>query len=395
MSKIIQLVQKLYENNGYSPQIWRSILEILLTRGDEVLNFCSIIKSRLNDKDLKIQILTLDLLDFTVDNGNMTLWSQVSSKDFLSSLMNILKNRDIVIDVQLKILFLIEKWGKNFKKYQTQIPNFFSVYKSLKDNDVNFPQNCSSTYEKYLKENNNNKSHHPKNFHSHNYTSNNNNMNNIPSNNYVESINLDLNQSSYEKKYKKLVKKLSELTNIIGISNDMIDRVKYGKINNELIEYIEILKKGNSQLVETIQSDKLKDQILMEISLGVIEDIRRTMERWIDLKKGKKTEPFLSFFIQKMAEEPSYRNNNDNRNSGNQKKNNNVNNNNNNGNVNDLFDIFSNIQPQNNMNNDFGMYPILNNNMNMMNNMNNMNNMGMMNNNNIGNMNSNIIQIII
>ena len=40
------------------------------------------------------------------------------------------------------------------------------------------------------------------------------------------------------------------------------------------------------------------------------------------------------------------------------------------------------------MNNDFGMYPILNNNMNMMNNMNNMNNMNMMNNmNNMNKMN--------
>lgn len=46
------------------------------------------------------------------------MWSQVSSKVFLSSLNNIINNRNDIIDVQLKIFF--------------QIPNF-SIYKSLKE----------------------------------------------------------------------------------------------------------------------------------------------------------------------------------------------------------------------------------------------------------------------
>ena len=46
------------------------------------------------------------------------MWSQVSSKVFLSSLNNIINHRNDIIDVQLKIFF--------------QIPNF-SIYKSLKE----------------------------------------------------------------------------------------------------------------------------------------------------------------------------------------------------------------------------------------------------------------------
>ena len=46
------------------------------------------------------------------------MWSQVSSKVFLSSSNNIINNRNDIIDVQLKIFF--------------QIPNF-SIYKSLKE----------------------------------------------------------------------------------------------------------------------------------------------------------------------------------------------------------------------------------------------------------------------
>ena len=46
------------------------------------------------------------------------MWSLVSSKVFLSSLNNIINNRNDIIDVQLKIFF--------------QIPNF-SIYKSLKE----------------------------------------------------------------------------------------------------------------------------------------------------------------------------------------------------------------------------------------------------------------------
>ena len=166
MSKLIPLLQTLFQNKGYPSQLWKTILEILNSNPTEIINFVSIIKNKINDYNQQISILALDLLDYTVDNGKMTLWIQISSKDFLSNLINILKTRE-VIDIQLKILYLIEKWGKNFKKYNSQIPNFFYVYKSLKDNDVNFPNNYSSSYEKYFRENNNlnNNIHHN---HSHN-----------------------------------------------------------------------------------------------------------------------------------------------------------------------------------------------------------------------------------
>ena len=68
-------------------------------------------KSKLRDINQETQLLAIDFLDYSVDDGKMPLWTQVSSKDFLSSLVNLLKTRDAP-EVNTKILYLIEKWGK-------------------------------------------------------------------------------------------------------------------------------------------------------------------------------------------------------------------------------------------------------------------------------------------
>ena len=51
-------------------------------------------KNKLRDINQETQLLALDFLDYSMDDGKMPLWTQVSSKDFLSSLVNLLKTRD-------------------------------------------------------------------------------------------------------------------------------------------------------------------------------------------------------------------------------------------------------------------------------------------------------------
>lgn len=270
-------------------------------------------KNKLRDINQETQLLALDFLDYSMDDGKMPLWTQVSSKDFLSSLVNLLKTRDAP-EVNERILFLIEKWGKKFEKYKTIIPGFSDIYNHLKDSGIQFPIGKTSTYSKYIMsdEDLNNYNNSTNNY---NYSNYNNeykiddygNDTNISKskqsngNDYVESINLDLRTSSYENKYRKLVNKLDLWTKNIGIANELIDNARGGTYDSKLIPVIDELKTGNRLLIETIQGEKLKNEKLMEISLGVADDINRTLERFKILKKKGKPDPFLSSFIEKRA----------------------------------------------------------------------------------------------
>ena len=267
-------------------------------------------KNKLRDIKQETQLLALDFLDYSMDDGKMPLWTQVSSKDFLSSLVNLLKTRDAP-EVNNKILFLIEKWGKKFEKYNTIIPGFSDIYIHLRDSGIQFPQGMKSTYSKYIMTEeamsvyNNNPKNYTNDFMNNNEYDNTNEYNqssgDVTGNNYVNSINLNLKPSSYEKKYKKLVEKLSTLTKEIGMANEYIDKSRGGSYDPTLLTIIDDLKSGNNQLIETIQSDRLKSEKLMEISLGVSDDINRTLSRFSVLKKRGKPEPFLSSFIEKTA----------------------------------------------------------------------------------------------
>ena len=381
MSQLITILDSIFKTNGGTTRQWRNANEILLTHTEEVKKYCAYMKNKIRDLNKNIQLLALDFLDYSIDDGKIPLWTQVGSKEFLTSLVNIYKTRNDQ-EVQIKILYLIKKWANKFQKYNTIIPNFTLTYENLKNNDVEFPDDIESTYEKYLGNDNegNNKSNNNK------Y----NNVNNLVSSenkNYVKKINLDLRTTSYERKYKRLVNKLDDWTQQIQDANVLMDMANENGFDDELRGICNDLETGKTQLIDTIESGKLKDEKLMQISLGVQDDIEMTLTRWNDVKNGKKPQSFKSSFLnEKNNNDNGFNKNKDNMGNNKQNKggfdllgfdddfggnNNNSGNNNSNNNMlgNDLFDVFS---GNNNSNNNMGnTNNFNNNNQNMGNNNNN------------------------
>ena len=379
MSQLITILDSIFKANGGTTRQWRNANEILLTHTEEVKKYCAYMKNKIRDLNKNIQLLALDFLDYSIDDGKIPLWTQVGSKEFLTSLVNIYKTRNDQ-EVQIKILYLIKKWANKFQKYNTIIPNFTLTYENLKNNDVEFPDDIESTYEKYLGNDNegNNKSNNNK------Y----NNVNNLVSSenkNYVKKINLDLRTTSYERKYKRLVNKLDDWTQQIQDANVLMDMANENGFDDELRGICNDLETGKTQLIDTIESGKLKDEKLMQISLGVQDDIEMTLKRWNDVKNGKKPQSFKSSFLnEKNNNDNGFNKNKDNMGNNKQNKggfdllgfdddfggnNNNIGNNNNNMLGNDLFDVFS---GNNNNNNNMGnTNNFNNNNQNMGNNNNN------------------------
>ena len=401
MSGITQILDSIFQSNGGTTRQWRTANEILLTQSSETKKYVSYMKNKIRDLNKDVQLLALDFLDYSIDDGKMPLWTQVGSKDFLQSLVNIYKTRNEE-EVQEKILYLIKKWANKFQKYNTIIPNFTNIYNNLKDNDVNFPRDVESTYEKYLqgpgvqsgfgepsqkdttqKTKSKNK-------------------------NYVRDIDVDLRASSYEKKYKRLVNKLDDWTQQIQDANVYIDSAEDGNFDDDLRGICNELAIGKKQLVDTIESGKLKDEKLMEISLNVQDDIELTLRRWNDLKNGRNPEPFKSSFFNKRDNDNNNRRQvddiNDNSNNNNSQNkggfdllgfdddfggNNNNNNNANTGN--DLLNVFSDQNQNSNQgnNNFFGNNNQNNNNNNFFGNNNQNNNNDFFGNNNQNNTNQN------
>ena len=325
--KVIPLLEVIFKNKRGTSELWKAVSELIQKKEQEISVFSTYIKHKINSYDKENSLLALDLLDFCMDSGDVLLWSHIGSKEFLSSLITNLKTRDDT-DIQSKILFLIEKWGNKFSNCSSELANFQNVYMLLKRKNVSFPNNMQSSYNKYVKYNNTNNN-------NNNYiNNNNNNSNNIKKvnkketdpENYLRDINLDLNTSSYEKKYKKLVNKLYDWTHAIHEVNVLINKNYNGINNNKIADLVKDLSRGNKQLIETIESGKLKDETLMKISLCVTSDIDMTIKRWSKNKNGIFPNPFISSFFQNDSNmnENDYQDNNNNFNCNNNNQNNDV-----------------------------------------------------------------------
>ena len=240
-------------------------------------------------------MLLLDILDFLVDKGNMNIWSAISSKKFFQGLLDLLRTKDIP-EVQMKLLGLIQKWGLNFEDKKNALPNFFSVYNKLRMNNVQFPSNFESNYQAYIDESNMNKNNYEKNSDNDNDNEENNNDSEKEDDEifyYMDSLKDVLKVPNFEHKYRRLVNFLVKMHDNIQMANLLIDNREHGGLK----EIINTLREGNNTLIDTIQGGRLKDEKLMEITLGTTEDINQTLGRDEDIKNGYKPNKFKSYFV--------------------------------------------------------------------------------------------------
>ena len=56
----------------------------------------------------------------------MNIWAPVSSKKFLSFILDILKSQSDA-EIQTKLLQLIQNWGMDFENKKEVIPNFYKI----------------------------------------------------------------------------------------------------------------------------------------------------------------------------------------------------------------------------------------------------------------------------
>ena len=240
----------------------------------------------------------LDVLDYLVDKGNMNIWSSISSKKFFQSLLNLLKTRDIP-EVQMKLLGLIQKWGLNFEDKRSALPNFYSVYNKLRNSNVQFPNDFESNYQAYISNSTSNNYKKNNNYENRNddYENENENENSDKEDGetfiYMDSLKNKLKVPNFEHKYRRLVNFLVKMHDNIQMANLLMDSGE----RSGLKDIINTLREGNNTLIDTISGGRLKDEKLMEITLGTTEDINQTLNRDEDIKNGYKPKKFTSYFV--------------------------------------------------------------------------------------------------
>ena len=98
----------------------------------------------------------------------------------------------------------------------------------------------------------------------------------------------------YEKKYSKLLSYLKLLVENIAFANDLMNYNLIEGVN----DIIKSIKKGNNSLIKTMESGKINNANLKEITLGVSKDINKTSNRFEKLTNQGQIEPFISYFIE-------------------------------------------------------------------------------------------------
>ena len=233
---------------------------------------------------MKKQILLLDIIDYLIDNGNTTIWSYINSKKFFLCLINLLKIKNIQ-EVQIKLLNLIKKWGIKFEEQKNNISNFTDIYNRLKNNGIIIPEYNGPDYNIYFHK-------------TEQYIDNseNNIINKEINKNafyYLDYLKNILKEENFQHKYRRLVAYLLKMNENIKLANEYIDLNETEKLK----ELINELNEGNIILKDTITGGKLKDEKLMDLTLGTTDDIKQTIVRFDDLMKGNtEIQRFISYF---------------------------------------------------------------------------------------------------
>jgi len=216
-----------------------------------------------------------------VSNNNEILFKLVSDLNNIIEDLTNNKKIDNIISQLKNIIIIINNIINDNKKLLEQVRQDIKDY----HNDVN---NRLEVMEHLILDMNNNNN---KNENMDKYNMDSNNFNEIKDKikdlPYLEKLKYILKVPNFEFKYRRLVSFLLKMNNLINKLN-LKDGIE-DKINDYIIELMD----GKTKIVNSINSGRLKNDILMDISLGTIEDIEQIL---LKVTNQNKNDNFKSYF---------------------------------------------------------------------------------------------------
>ena len=216
-----------------------------------------------------------------VSNNNEILLKLVSDLNNIIEDLTNNKKIDNIISQLKNIIIIINNIINDNKKLLEQVRQDIKDY----HNDVN---NRLEVMEHLILDmnnnNNNNKNMDKYNINSNNFNEIKDKIKDLP---YLEKLKYILKVPNFEFKYRRLVSFLLKMNNLINKLN-LKDGIE-DKINDYIIELMD----GKTKIVNSINSGRLKNDILMDISLGTIEDIEQILLKVINQNKN---DNFKSYF---------------------------------------------------------------------------------------------------
>ncbi|OMJ75805.1 hypothetical protein SteCoe_24986 [Stentor coeruleus] len=247
------------------PNYNSEVKDLVNSRPDMPKEAIQFFKKRVISRNPKIQILTLELLEYLVANTSLPFYTQVASKDFLSSLAQVYRSRDVDSQVKQKLKEMLTNWYRRFVDAKDILPGFTDIYTQLKlgpeiDRGIEIrPQSFASE---------------------------------------KPSQNRPLPQAKAD----KLKTDLQVVRDNISLTNDMIKAGERAD-NETLVELVNTLKAMESKLFKLLE--RLEDMDVMEYCLGIKDDLQDVLKKYSDLKSGKSFQPaHVDLFFDPIPEKP-------------------------------------------------------------------------------------------
>lgn len=254
-------------------------------------NAIKAIRKRLEQKNPKVQLYTLELIEFCTCAGDEIFHEEINRKEFLQAINNIFSQKIISNDVKEKALYLIQFWARFFHN-SGRYSNFIGYYRLVESKGVEFPPYNESPYIKHkkkIKKSGPFEESDPFEYYS-----------NLKQQDQAQigGGGGGAENSNFSHRANKLKKDLDVVVENIDLTNNIIDTCieerRMDELLPEMILTLEALNQKMNALVEKL-TDKNEEHLFNSVLL-IIEDINTTKERYKSLMNKKRPGPFISAY---------------------------------------------------------------------------------------------------